>query len=100
MILEHITFSIQKECDVCWKPYEEEKRIPQIALSCYADYPEERLNEYEISFSSKGWLIDIEDTVVQEITLYDEIKNVCTNCQQLSISEEPEIQGRNSIIRK
>lgn len=102
--LTKTSYTWEYQCDRCWEKKEITRSLRDINLWCYADYPLHQLKEDEISFSSRDWRLDLEQTFIEEITLDEPIKQLCTNCQNLSSQLDEELPDdwpvHNGIVRK
>lgn len=99
LTIHNLTYTTTSSCDVCTKTYSQQKTHDDFLIKCYADYDEWLLEEDEISFDSKHWVIDLEGLFVQEILLDQSIKNVCKTCGENNIHTTNENQGGNNIKR-
>lgn len=98
--LKDICYSLIYLCDGCWTRLIKNNTIQDLTISFYADYPLSECQEFEASFSSKDWCIDLENILFEEISLRMPINTLCTSCQTMSNSLTIDKPRTTWVLRK
>ncbi len=86
---EEITADIITSCDRCGKEFIEKRILDDISIQAKI-LSSPLLTEDILVIDPKDLTVDIEDFLVDQFLLHQPLKNLCINCEQISLDESDE----------
>lgn len=102
--VDEVVAPISVACDVCGEIYTDQIAVSDLEVKCFfGDKDEELIEEFDdiILWDDRTKTVDVENFLVESISLSFPVVNCCEKCQKLSIDDQQvdEVETGN-IIRK
>lgn len=84
--LDEIFVYINTLCDRCWKDFVEKRTLTNISIQAKI-LEQPLLTEDLLVIDPKDLTVDIEDFLRDQLLLHQELKTLCTNCEQMPVED-------------
>lgn len=84
--IDEIFIHIDTNCDRCWKDFVEKRTLTNISIQAKI-LEQPLLTEDLLVIDPKDLTVDIEDFLRDQFLLHQELKTLCTNCEQIPLED-------------
>lgn len=84
--IDEIYIHVNTTCDRCWKDFVEKRTLSNISIQAKV-LEEPLLSEDILVIDPKDLTVDIEDFLRDQFLLHQQLKTLCTTCEQIPVEE-------------